>query len=64
MLVLSRKIGEQLRIGDDITVTVLKICGGRIRLGIDAPEGVRIMRGELNPLQGGTVDSQQACLQM
>ena len=47
LLVLSRKVGEQLRIGDGITVKVLKVCGNRIRLGIDAPDGVRIMRGEL-----------------
>ena len=64
MLVLSRKIGEQLQIGDGITVKVLKIRGGRIRLGIDAPEGVRITRGELNPLPNQTVDTKEPCLQV
>lgn len=64
MLVLSRKIGEQLQIGDDITVKVLKIRGGRIRLGIDAPEGIRITRGELNPQPNQTVDPKEPCLQV
>jgi carbon storage regulator len=47
MLVLSRKPGEKLVIGDGITVTVLEVVGGRIRLGVEAPEDVRILRGEL-----------------
>jgi carbon storage regulator CsrA len=64
MLVLSRKIGEQLFIGEDITVKVLQIRGNRIRLGIDAPEGVRIMRGELTPWRNDIVDAKASCLQM
>ncbi len=47
MLVLSRKVGEQLVIGDNITVVVNKVAGNRISLGITAPSNVRIMRGEL-----------------
>jgi carbon storage regulator CsrA len=47
MLVLSRKIGEQLIIGDDISVTVAAICGNQVRLGILAPPDVRILRTEL-----------------
>jgi carbon storage regulator CsrA len=47
MLVLSRKLGEKVVIGGGITVTVLDVIGGRIRLGIDAPDDVRILRGEL-----------------
>jgi carbon storage regulator len=56
MLVLSRKPGEEVVIGDGITVTVLEVVGGRIRLGIDAPDNVRILRGELAwwlPADGG-----------
>jgi len=47
MLVLSRKVGEQIVIGDNITVVVNKVAGNRISLGIQAPAGVRIVRGEL-----------------
>lgn len=47
MLVLTRKAGEALVIGDGITVTVLMTKGQKVRLGIEAPEGVSIMRAEL-----------------
>lgn len=47
MLVLSRKPGEKLIIGDNITVTVNRVAGNRVTLGIDAPSDVRIVRGEL-----------------
>ena len=51
MLVLSRKPGESIRIGDDIKVTVVKIRGNRVRVGIEAPDGIHIVRGELNDWQ-------------
>lgn len=47
MLVLSRKEGEEIVIGDDIRVTISKISGSRIRVAIDAPDQVSIRRGEL-----------------
>jgi carbon storage regulator len=47
MLVLSRKPGEKLVIGEGITLTVLSVISNRVRLGIDAPEDVRILRSEL-----------------
>jgi carbon storage regulator len=47
MLVLSRKPGERLRLGDEITLTVLRVDGQRVRIGIDAPSEVRILRDEL-----------------
>lgn len=47
MLVLSRKAGEQLRIGDDVIISVLEVRGHRVRLGIQAPGSTRIMRAEL-----------------
>jgi carbon storage regulator CsrA len=47
MLVLSRKAGEKLVIGSNITVEVLRIQGNRITLGISAPQDVKIMREEL-----------------
>jgi carbon storage regulator len=48
MLVLSRKIGEKLVIGDNITVVVSRVAGNRVTLGIEAPSDVRIVRGELH----------------
>jgi len=48
MLVLSRKIGEKLVIGDNITVVVSRVAGNRVTLGIEAPNDVRIVRGELH----------------
>ena len=48
MLVLSRKTGQDLRIGDDIRITVVRVHGNRVVLGIDAPETVRVLRGELS----------------
>ena len=47
MLVLSRKRGETVRIGQSITITFLGVRGSVTRIGIDAPSLVRIMRGEL-----------------
>jgi carbon storage regulator len=47
MLVLSRKIGEKIMIGDGIVVVVKRILGQRVTFGIEAPESVRIVRGEL-----------------
>jgi carbon storage regulator len=47
MLVLSRKIGEQIVIGNDIRVTVVDVKGGRVKLGIEAPTDVGIFRSEL-----------------
>ena len=48
MLVLSRKVGDQLVIDGNITVEVVKIQGNRISLGIVAPSNVKVLRGELN----------------
>jgi len=47
MLILSRKAGQGLVIGPDVTVTVIEISSGRVRIGIEAPQDVRIRRGEL-----------------
>jgi carbon storage regulator CsrA len=49
MLVLSRRTGEQLVIGEGVTITILKVCGEQIRIGIEAPPAVQIRRGELPP---------------
>jgi len=47
MLVLSRKSGEAIKIGDDVTLTVLSIKGNRVRIGIEAPSDCRIVRDEV-----------------
>ncbi|TFB59501.1 carbon storage regulator [Cryobacterium sp. TMT1-62] len=47
MLVLTRKQGEKILIGDDIVITVLDVRGDSIRIGVDAPRGVRIQRDEV-----------------
>jgi carbon storage regulator len=47
MLILQRKAGESLMIGDDITVSVLSVDGARVRLAISAPKDMRILRSEL-----------------
>ncbi|MCY2990886.1 MAG: carbon storage regulator [Planctomycetota bacterium] len=47
MLVLSRKRGEEIRIGDGITVTVLEIRGEKTKLGISAPREIPVVRTEL-----------------
>ncbi len=49
MLVLTRKLMERLYIGDDICITVVRIEGGQVRLGIDAPRDVSVVRSELVP---------------
>ncbi len=47
MLVLSRKQQQEILIGDDVKVTVLKVKGNTVRLGIEAPRNVKVIRGEL-----------------
>jgi carbon storage regulator len=52
MLVLSRKLGERIFIGEHIVITVADIGRGKIRLGIEAPKDVPVWREELKPKQG------------
>ena len=47
MLVLTRKQQEQIHIGDNITITVVRIHGNSVRIGIEAPQSVRVLRGEV-----------------
>jgi carbon storage regulator len=47
MLVISRKRGERICLGDDIVVTVLEVVGSTVRLGIEAPDEVRVYRHEI-----------------
>ena len=50
MLVLTRKVNQQIRLGENITVTILRVQGNSIRIGVEAPREVRVVRGELKPL--------------
>ncbi len=54
MLVLSRKVGERIFIGDNITLVVVSDRNGRIRLGIEAPTEISIRREEVDTPQKGT----------
>jgi carbon storage regulator len=47
MLVLSRRVGESVVVGDDVTITVLEVRGDVVRIGIDAPRSVAVHRAEL-----------------
>ena len=47
MLVLTRRIGETVMIGDEITVTILSVRGEQVRIGIDAPQEIKVHRQEV-----------------
>lgn len=47
MLILTRRVGETLMIGDDVTVTVLGVKGNQVRIGVNAPKHVAVHREEI-----------------
>ena len=49
MLVLSRKESEKIRLGEDVVLTIVRVSGDRVRLGIQAPSDMLILREELDP---------------
>ena len=49
MLVLSRRQSERIRLGDNIVVTIVRVSGDKVRLGIEAPPDVLVLRDELRP---------------
>jgi len=61
MLILSRRIGEKILIGDDVAVTVLAVRGNQVRLGIDAPSNVEVHREEIyERIQAEKLDKRSA----
>jgi carbon storage regulator len=50
MLVLSRKPGQKILIGDDIVVSINRVSGNQVSIGVQAPDRIRILRAELQPI--------------
>ena len=57
MLVLSRKLGEKIVIGDNIVITVVKIDRNQIRIGIEAPQNIPVYREEIAPARLSTAET-------
>jgi carbon storage regulator len=53
MLILSRRENEQIHLGDSIVVTVVRVAGDQVRLGIEAPRDLRVLRAELEKRPDG-----------
>lgn len=47
MLVLSRKVGERILVGNDVRITVVRVASGGVRIGVEAPNGMPVIREEL-----------------
>ena len=47
MLILSRKVDEQIKIGNDITVTIIEVRGEQVKIGVEAPKSVKVFREEV-----------------
>ncbi|HEX5103946.1 MAG TPA: carbon storage regulator [Pirellulaceae bacterium] len=63
MLVLTRKLQQQIQIGENITVTILRVKGHTVRVGIEAPRDVRVVRGELPRKDvGASAEDQEATI--
>ncbi|MBI2480243.1 MAG: carbon storage regulator [Planctomycetia bacterium] len=63
MLVLSRKVGQRLVIDDNITIVINRIAGNRVQIGIEAPDEVHIMRGELDKIRRQFSDGDRSASQ-
>ncbi len=63
MLVLGRKEEQTIQIGDDVQITILRINGNSVKVGIQAPDQVRILRGELTPAVGQWEFQEDSCVQ-
>ena len=54
MLVLSRRENERLRLGDSIVLTIIRIAGDKVRIGVEAPSDLLVLREELQPFEVAT----------
>lgn len=61
MLVLSRKLNERIVVGGSVVVTVVRISGDKVRLGIDAPGDVRVIRDEVVDPEGAAGSNEGRC---
>ena len=59
MLVLSRKESQRIRLGDEIVITIVKISGDKVRVGIEAPNSVLVLRDELEPRTPAAIPNSQ-----
>ncbi len=59
MLVLSRKENERIRLGDSIVVTIVRVAGDKVRLGIQAPPNVLVLRDELETFPVSTLPTSE-----
>jgi carbon storage regulator len=59
MLVLSRKESQRIRLGDSIVITVVRVSGDKVRLGIEAPRDMVVLRDELKPLNPALLKTDQ-----
>jgi len=59
MLVLSRKVGEKILIGDNISVTIVRVAQGTVRVGVEAPQELPIIREEIKDQQTATPDDEK-----
>ena len=66
MLVLSRKVGEEILVGDHVRIVVHRIAGNRVTIGVTAPQQVRILRSELQPFRSEDqqMQSESAVIQL
>jgi carbon storage regulator len=64
MLVLSRKVGERIWIGEQISITVVRISGGGVRIGIEAPPEMPVVREELKKGIVQSVSADQSTLRI
>jgi carbon storage regulator len=61
MLVLSRKQSQRIRLGDSIVITVVRLTGDKVRLGIEAPKDMLVLRDELETFEPGKGTAQRSC---
>jgi carbon storage regulator len=62
MLVLSRRENQRIKLGDSIVITVVRVTGDKVRLGIDAPSDMLVLREELEPFDAGATGPEAAAL--